>query len=115
MAEDAGPEWQGEIILDHREEPARLLFLVVAIDSGLLDQLVQLPRGCDDAVGSFSVAHHVSSPKLFGGRKCPLSKVIRAAGPSGISRQLGNGNGGARSVGSVESRGDAVIAHIFLS
>ena len=43
-AKDAGGEWQREVLLDHGEESARLLLLILTIDGGLLDQLVQLPR-----------------------------------------------------------------------
>jgi hypothetical protein len=41
-----------------------------------------LPRGRNDAVGSFSVAHHVSSPKLLGGRKFPIQGDSRCRAKS---------------------------------
>jgi hypothetical protein len=41
-AQDSGPEWNGQMLLDHDVEAGELLGLVVCVDGGLLDQSIQL-------------------------------------------------------------------------
>src|ERR1022692_4919529 len=77
--EDPSNERQGEIVLDHGEKSARLFFLIIAVDDGFLDQLVQLRWRWDRALGNLSFAHAVSSPMPGNERKWTV-QVIRATG-----------------------------------
>ena len=78
-AEDPNSERQGEIIVDHGEEPTCLFFLIVPVDGGLFDQLVQLRRWRPRPWQSF-----VCSCSLFSGAryqtKMERPKVIRLTG-----------------------------------
>jgi hypothetical protein len=67
--EDPSNERQREIVLDHGEKSARLFLLIIAVDDGFLDQLVQLRWRGDRALGNLSFGHAVSSPKPGNERK----------------------------------------------